>query len=119
MGGSVVHRIDIAVYPRWRGEHKVLLKLYPAETGLSPLARGTHHHLKPNLITRRFIPAGAGNSQLMIWPTSRSPVYPRWRGELSNANLLFKNTLFTPKHPTYVPHQFLSQIRIIKEQLTH
>ncbi|EMV56140.1 hypothetical protein EC2846750_2929 [Escherichia coli 2846750] len=30
--------------------------------GLSPLARGTHHHQALPALAARFIPAGAGNS---------------------------------------------------------
>ncbi|EGU26907.1 hypothetical protein IAE_10360 [Escherichia coli XH140A] len=29
------------VYPRWRGEHEMLVSVNAANTGLSPLARGT------------------------------------------------------------------------------
>ncbi|MEF7102667.1 hypothetical protein U9Z34_25085 [Escherichia coli] len=31
----------------------------------------------------RFIPAGAGNSTANQLPEPTSPVYPRWRGELT------------------------------------
>ena len=33
---------SIAVYPRWRGEHLVVVQLFDVLNGLSPLARGTH-----------------------------------------------------------------------------
>ena len=36
------HYFDVAVYPRWRGEHEYSPVLYSANCGLSPLARGTH-----------------------------------------------------------------------------
>ncbi len=32
---------QLAVYPRWRGEHQLLPELFAARDGLSPLARGT------------------------------------------------------------------------------
>lgn len=32
-----------SVYPRWRGEHEMLVSVNAANTGLSPLARGTHY----------------------------------------------------------------------------
>ena len=42
----------------------------------------------PNLgyRTSRFIPAGAGNSDLKIASQYWRAVYPRWRGELSAVN---------------------------------
>ena len=53
---------DVAVYPRWRGEHSQTLQSPYQCRGLSPLARGTHqyNHRKQNRY--RFIPAGAGNT---------------------------------------------------------
>ncbi len=53
-----------SVYPRWRGEHKKMPQIVPQKIGLSPLARGT---LLPDgglLPDERFIPAGAGNTEL-------------------------------------------------------
>jgi len=35
------HANKVAVYPRWRGEHKFPSRLIANEPGLSPLARGT------------------------------------------------------------------------------
>ncbi len=83
------------VYPRWRGEHEVLIDIPFFMVGLSPLARGTHKRRQPPDRSGRFIPAGAGNTSrqnrappagagntisevTMINPIS---VYPRWRGE--------------------------------------
>ena len=51
----------IAVYPRWRGEHALLLSQI-RESG-------------------RFIPAGAGNTEREGQTVNNAPVYPRWRGE--------------------------------------
>ncbi len=50
------------VYPRWRGEHRVLFAPAVVDFGLSPLARGTHNLDKINQYKSRFIPAGAGNT---------------------------------------------------------
>ena len=53
---------EVAVYPRWRGEHNVVLERAPRRNGLSPLARGTRWGLMLELYRQRFIPAGAGNT---------------------------------------------------------
>ncbi len=50
------------VYPRWRGEHVLMLSMLSAIFGLSPLARGTRHGRCWLSGRRRFIPAGAGNT---------------------------------------------------------
>ncbi|KMT81206.1 hypothetical protein SEEN6807_12445 [Salmonella enterica subsp. enterica serovar Newport str. 36807] len=55
------YRAD-AVYPRWRGEHGNRLHTLRNESGLSPLARGTHRNAIRSNLTDRFIPAGAGNT---------------------------------------------------------
>ncbi len=50
------------VYPRWRGEHLLgSFRCAPVD-GLSPLARGTLTHRLLRALIRRFIPAGAGNT---------------------------------------------------------
>ncbi len=73
----------MVVYPRWRGE---LIYSKPSECipgGLSPLARGTRDRRCYAELLKRFIPAGAGNSQHSGNTCHPSPVYPRWRGELN------------------------------------
>ena len=70
-----------SVYPRWRGEHELLVSVNAANTGLSPLARGTHILQNTRLISTRFIPAGAGNTALSFSYYRPATVYPRWRGE--------------------------------------
>ncbi len=69
------------VYPRWRGEHLVMVETNGPGSGLSPLARGTLAFRKKPTSNTRFIPAGAGNT--LTWKPSPAigPVYPRWRGE--------------------------------------
>ncbi|KDW15402.1 hypothetical protein AB86_3095 [Escherichia coli 2-177-06_S3_C1] len=51
------------VYPRWRGEHLKPVGSLFFFGGLSPLARGTLFLSHPAVFFRRFIPAGAGNTQ--------------------------------------------------------
>ncbi len=73
--------INIAVYPRWRGEHWHKFLSAMLNGGLSPLARGTlrlHQNPAPVL---RFIPAGAGNTSSSSKSSTGFTVYPRWRGE--------------------------------------
>ena len=50
------------VYPRWRGEHAFIERGKAANTGLSPLARGTPITAAMDALRPRFIPAGAGNT---------------------------------------------------------
>ncbi len=72
-----------AVYPRWRGEHGKATPFFIDLAGLSPLARGTPRRRNEYYVSKRFIPAGAGNTW---WPqinSSAGAVYPRWRGEHS------------------------------------
>ncbi|STH44114.1 Domain of uncharacterised function (DUF2825) [Escherichia coli] len=57
--------------------------------GLSPLARGTLGGLPCSQLQQRFIPAGAGNSSWLAISFGVSPVYPRWRGELSVFGITF------------------------------
>ena len=74
--------VSKSVYPRWRGELCHWFHAGRAKIGLSPLARGTPIHILINHQNKRFIPAGAGNSQYHYIKECRIPVYPRWRGEL-------------------------------------
>ena len=70
-----------AVYPRWRGEHTIVRFNNNDRSGLSPLARGTRCQSLPTPGRRRFIPAGAGNTQKACTTSTVKTVYPRWRGE--------------------------------------
>ena len=49
--------------------------------GLSPLARGTQLTPGNSAASDRFIPAGAGNTDVCDTIIFRGAVYPRWRGE--------------------------------------
>ena len=51
-----------SVYPRWRGEHRLLQHYIRVHAGLSPLARGTRVDNCSDRKVLRFIPAGAGNT---------------------------------------------------------
>ena len=53
--------MPLTVYPRWRGEHLILMYRLSWQTGLSPLARGTSANYGGSCLYHRFIPAGAGN----------------------------------------------------------
>ncbi len=78
-----------AVHPRWRGEHGKCRTEFMNELGSSPLARGTHTRQSRRSATRRFIPAGAGNTPSS--PSAREcwAVHPRWRGEHSWSRCMF------------------------------
>ncbi len=56
--------------------------------GLSPLARGTLYAASFSDRSSRFIPAGAGNTDLPAPLRGGKPVYPRWRGEHYASHLL-------------------------------
>ena len=79
--GAEEYRIQNAVYPRWRGEHWQNKHRGTRGAGLSPLARGTLDQAVLFFQRRRFIPAGAGNTQKQNTETAVPAVYPRWRGE--------------------------------------
>ncbi len=55
------------VYPRWRGEHRDSAFKHVRGGGLSPLARGTPNDALLLIPIYRFIPAGAGNTELRHW----------------------------------------------------
>ncbi len=69
------------VHPRWRGEHRAVIQRDRHGTGSSPLARGTQGHPWPTASSRRFIPAGAGNTLVCGCVSIQTTVHPRWRGE--------------------------------------
>ena len=53
---------EIAVHPRWRGEHVNRAVAGSNPAGSSPLARGTRQAAVGVDAGLRFIPAGAGNT---------------------------------------------------------
>ncbi len=80
--------MSCAVYPRWRGEHSLIILVICYLAGLSPLARGTQLVLALIFPICRFIPAGAGNTLQHYRYGQSHPVYPRWRGEHTTHLLL-------------------------------
>ena len=86
-----------SVYPRWRGEHHGPDGSNNFTAGLSPLARGTPKRKCQYCQNHRFIPAGAGNTDVAGAPYGAHTVYPRWRGEHTKHTYLFLNN--------FIPHQ--------------
>ena len=78
---EIASQLNLPVYPRWRGEHKIHIDKHRVCIGLSPLARGTQIWGAPLMKSKRFIPAGAGNTRQLVKLRQLLPVYPRWRGE--------------------------------------
>ena len=66
----------------------MLVSVNAANTGLSPLARGTHVNTILYRLSVRFIPAGAGNTLFVARRLMSISVYPRWRGEHAVQNFL-------------------------------
>ena len=77
----IVHLAFSAVHPRGRGEHGGQTEGGPIRFGSSPRARGTRHSTETSCPTGRFIPAGAGNTFLVVPSRPRIAVHPRGRGE--------------------------------------
>ena len=75
-----------AVHPRWRGEHFCFVGQADGDFGSSPLARGTLRNGEVTRIKRRFIPAGAGNTERILPVPRQATVHPRWRGEHSTGH---------------------------------
>ena len=71
----------MAVHPRWRGEQISSRTARTGSCGSSPLARGTVVRRRDVGCSRRFIPAGAGNSLEITAIDGDIAVHPRWRGE--------------------------------------
>ncbi len=69
------------VHPRWRGERGVGKPRDVPAIGSSPLARGTPYAADVVLANERFIPAGAGNANIISQQVADGTVHPRWRGE--------------------------------------
>ncbi len=99
----------IAVYPRWRGEHYFCNAQRYSRIGLSPLARGTLAKQTSGYAWCRFIPAGAGNTNMGSAVNEIKTVYPRWRGEhqLSDVSLAWRHGLSPLARGTPVHIRFL------------
>ena len=69
------------VHPRGRGEHTGASITGAVRAGSSPRARGTPHTGRRNLNLLRFIPAGAGNTEVRQALAVLRAVHPRGRGE--------------------------------------
>ena len=69
------------VHPRSRGEHDPVSRGLSSLAGSSPLARGTPRPARPRHRGRRFIPARAGNTRLIVERVAMAAVHPRSRGE--------------------------------------
>ncbi len=69
------------VHPRGRGEHQRGGCASKSRAGSSPRARGTRQAQAAEVVRRRFIPAGAGNTCALPVAKCRETVHPRGRGE--------------------------------------
>lgn len=97
----------------------MLVSVNAANTGLSPLARGTHILQNTRLISTRFIPAGAGNTKFVAKLAVKIAVYPRWRGEHSKHNLLLINDFLSQSQSTNFIVSHKQHIHYVKEHLIH
>ncbi|EPJ2656583.1 hypothetical protein ACTGQG_004752, partial [Escherichia coli] len=68
---------------------------------------------------RRFIPAGAGNSNHVLARPRPVSVYPRWRGELCKHNLLLINDFLSQSQSTNFTVSHKQHIHYVKEYLIH
>ncbi|CTU96137.1 Domain of uncharacterised function (DUF2825) [Escherichia coli] len=89
---------DLAVYPRWRGEHTTVGSWEDEE---------------------QFIPAGAGNTRRCDGIVALPAVYPRWRGEHSKHNLLLINDFLSQSQSTNFIVSHKQHIHYVKEHLIH
>ncbi len=105
----LINTAFVSVYPRWRGEHFTTIGGHATAHGLSPLARGTQIWGAPLMKSKRFIPAGAGNTAADSRAGHHRPVYPRWRGEhqLSDVSLARRHGLSPLARGTPVHIRFL------------
>ena len=70
-----------SVHPRTRGEHTRRIGPGVLAPGSSPHARGTRLGIERRHISRRFIPARAGNTRRSQRKRTKPAVHPRTRGE--------------------------------------
>ncbi len=69
--------------------------------------------------SKRFIPAGAGNTRQLVKLRQLLPVYPRWRGEHSKHNLLLINDFLSQSQSTNFIVSHKQHIHYVKEYLIH
>ncbi|ENB36332.1 hypothetical protein ECMP0215613_2867 [Escherichia coli MP021561.3] len=115
----MINTAFVSVYPRWRGEHFTTIGGHATAHGLSPLARGTQIWGAPLMKSKRFIPAGAGNTWRPSSFKASMPVYPRWRGEHSKHNLLLINDFLSQSQSTNFIVSHKQHIHYVKEYLIH
>ena len=109
----------MVVYPRWRGELTNDAPKPRLLHGLSPLARGTLSPMREARAISRFIPAGAGNSDVQVCMHTQQTVYPRWRGELTKHNLLLIIDFLSQSQSTNFIVSHKQHIHYVKEHLIH
>ena len=80
-GVSAASDPPIAVHPRMGGEHPQIPKVRNATHGSSPHGRGTRRARRAAPALHRFIPAWAGNTDLVTDTRRRMSVHPRMGGE--------------------------------------
>ncbi len=74
-------RENDAVHPRVCGERVVQVGIARVSCGSSPRVRGTRRHRTPTRLSRRFIPACAGNAESVPGDAREAAVHPRVCGE--------------------------------------
>ena len=74
-------KCSVSVHPRGCGEHPTPFLSVAIAHGSSPRVRGTRSYVVPSGPVRRFIPAGAGNTNPPIDRVIAVPVHPRGCGE--------------------------------------
>ena len=79
--GSWLSRLHSPVHPRVCGEQCIRSGILMTSTGSSPRVRGTVRHHAGSWLSRRFIPACAGNRPSAIASAAHRPVHPRVCGE--------------------------------------
>jgi len=73
--------VGSTVHPRRRGEHQTDGSHTKTYSGSSPQARGTPYCVYISIDRKRFIPAGAGNTEACRGARGDNSVHPRRRGE--------------------------------------
>ena len=77
------HERGRSAHPRSRGEHHPAREGATSMQGSSPLTRGARRSSPCSGRTYRLIPAHAGSTMKIVFPSRQSPAHPRSRGEHS------------------------------------